>query len=145
MDQRNPYAPPAQREENPVFAGYSSIDATKGQRFLTVFIDNVVCLLLAFIVGFVVGSVGGNGAGGAFAALAMRFVYYISLETLTGRTVGKLIAKTRVVTLTGAPLTLWQVTGRTFARVIPFEPLSFLSQEPSGWHDRLSGTRVVQA
>jgi hypothetical protein len=34
--------------------------------------------------------------------------------------------------------------GRSAARSIPFEPFSFLGGQPTGWHDRLSETRVVR-
>jgi hypothetical protein len=40
--------------------------------------------------------------------------------------------------------TLPHLLGRTFSRIIPFEPFSFLDKNhPVGWHDSLSGTRVV--
>jgi uncharacterized RDD family membrane protein YckC len=37
-----------------------------------------------------------------------------------------------------------QIIGRTFARFIPFEPFSVaFGSSNNGWHDSLSGTRVV--
>jgi len=36
-----------------------------------------------------------------------------------------------------------QVLGRNLARLIPFEPISFLGSTRTSWHDRLSGTRVI--
>jgi uncharacterized RDD family membrane protein YckC len=144
MEQQNPFAPPVHSEERYPVRDDSGVDATNGQRFLTMFIDTIVCLLGAALSGAVLGALGAGAVGGGVAGGAFRIVYYIALETFTGRTVGKLAAKTRVVSVSGEPLTAWQVTGRTFARIIPFEPFSFFGQQPGGWHDRLSGTRVIQ-
>jgi uncharacterized RDD family membrane protein YckC len=66
------------------------------------------------------------------------------MEVAFGATVGKLITGTRVVSADGGSARAGQVIGRTFARIIPFEPLSFLvGDTTTGWHDSLSGTKVV--
>ncbi|MFN7120071.1 MAG: RDD family protein, partial [Saprospiraceae bacterium] len=70
--------------------------------------------------------------------------YYILAEYLSkGKTLGKLVTGTRAVTLTGETPTLNQIIGRSFARVIPFEPFSYLGDSPNGWHDQLSETIVI--
>ena len=71
-------------------------------------------------------------------------IYYVPQEAFWGRTIGKLITGTRVVSEDGGPASFGQVVGRTFARMIPFEPFSFFGSTASGWHDSLSHTRVVQ-
>lgn len=69
-------------------------------------------------------------------------VYYSLLEYLLGKTVGKILTRTRVLMAnTGAKLTLMRIIGRSFARLIPFDAVSFLFS--SGWHDTLTGTVVV--
>ena len=66
------------------------------------------------------------------------------MEAVFQRTIGKLVTGTRVVTTDGNVPGFGKVLGRSLARVIPFEVLSFLGAIPIGWHDKLSGTRVVQ-
>jgi uncharacterized RDD family membrane protein YckC len=75
--------------------------------------------------------------------LGLGIAYYCLLEGLTGRTIGKWITGTRVVGLEGERATFGGIVVRTLARLIPFEGISFLFSE-SGWHDRLSRTRVVR-
>jgi uncharacterized RDD family membrane protein YckC len=69
-------------------------------------------------------------------------LYYTFMESTLGRSLGKLITGTKVINLEGKrpkPLT---ILGRSFARLVPFEPFSFFGNE-RGWHDRWSDTRVV--
>ena len=69
--------------------------------------------------------------------------YFVICETAFQRTIGKLVTGTIVVNEFGGRPCFKQIVGRSFARFIPFEPLSFFGKEPVGWHDSLSGTRVV--
>jgi len=67
-------------------------------------------------------------------------LYYIAAESLTGKTLGKIITGSTVQfygksTFAGA-------LGRTFCRMIPFEPISFFFKKGYGWHDEFSGTTV---
>lgn len=72
------------------------------------------------------------------------FIYFIFFEAFTGKTIGKMITKTKVVSRkTGKKPPLGTIVGRTFARIIPFDAFSFLTNNPIGWHDSLSGTMVV--
>ncbi|CAG5076553.1 RDD family protein [Parvicella tangerina] len=70
--------------------------------------------------------------------------YYIFMEASFGKTIGKMITGTEVVAVGGGKPTLNQIIGRSFARLIPFEPFSFLGENAVGWHDSLSKTRVVK-
>jgi len=74
------------------------------------------------------------------------FVCYFLCERLIGITPGKILTGTRVgyVHDPQKPLTTGALLMRTFARLIPFEALSFLSVK-GGWHDRLSETTVFYA
>ncbi|KRC03703.1 hypothetical protein ASE26_02400 [Duganella sp. Root198D2] len=69
--------------------------------------------------------------------------YYVALEVLFGRTVGKLLTGTRVVTSEGQALSIPTALLRTFCRLIPLEPMSFSLGE-TWWHDSLSRTQVVR-
>lgn len=68
--------------------------------------------------------------------------HYVLFEAIFGRTPGKLITGTRTRVVTAKP-GFGQIIGRRFARLVPFEPFSFLVSS-GGWHDRWSGTRVVR-
>lgn len=72
------------------------------------------------------------------------FAYHLICESIWQRTLGKLITKTKVVDKEGNKPSFLKILGRSLARYIPFEPLSFLfSGYPIGWHDSLSNTLVV--
>lgn len=69
--------------------------------------------------------------------------YYLLSEFLWQRTFGKILTRTKVVTITGGKPTFLQILGRTLSRSIPFEYLSYFVTM-TGIHDRLSGTRVIK-
>lgn len=77
---------------------------------------------------------------GAF--FGVWFAYYIGFEIAAGKTLGKFITKTRVIRVDGGRPSAAQIIGRTFARLVPFEPFSFLVR--GNWHDAWSGTCVVR-
>jgi uncharacterized RDD family membrane protein YckC len=80
------------------------------------------------------------------AVLVGLLGYHFIFEATLGRTPGKFLTGTRVVSSNGARASIGQILGRTLARFVPFEPLSFLfgGNPPSGWHDKWSNTRVVK-
>ena len=83
----------------------------------------------------------GNWIVGAIAAL----IYYTLMESfLQGKSLGKYVTKTRVVTHEGYQPELSTILVRSLSRVVPFDALSFLFKEPGGWHDEWSKTYVVQ-
>jgi uncharacterized RDD family membrane protein YckC len=71
------------------------------------------------------------------------FIYYAVSEILWQRTPAKFITRTKVVALDGSKANVEKILIRSAARLIPFEPFSFLGKRPIGWHDSLSGTIVV--
>ena len=68
---------------------------------------------------------------------------YVLPEWLCGRTVGKLVTGTKVVSLDGERPSFLRIVLRTIVRFVPFEPLSFVFGGMTGWHDDWSRTRVV--
>jgi uncharacterized RDD family membrane protein YckC len=122
--------------------------ASRKRRFVNAVIDSVgLTVLILVVVGAiailapsVIDQV--SGPAGYLLQIALVLLYYVPAELLTGRTPGKIITRTRVVSRTGEPLTAKQVIGRTLLRLIPLEGLTFLARGP-GLHDRASGTRVV--
>lgn len=78
---------------------------------------------------------------GTVAFMLIFAVYYVILEFLCGRSFGKLVTGTQVLTISGQRPSFVKVVGRSCARLMPFEAMSFLGQ--NGWHDAWSGTQVV--
>jgi len=77
--------------------------------------------------------------------LVISFVYYFTFESLTGgRTLGKYITGTKVLTWYGEKPSVGRFAKRSLCRLIPFNPFSFLAENPRGWHDSLSDTVVVE-
>ena len=150
MSENNPYMPPA--EDAPPLQPLSARslnEASSGQRLLTLIIidEIVIFVLVGMLAWFEVqqshGKSSGESTGVQLATWGILVGYYILLEGTTGRTVGKLVMGTKVVSASGGVPTFGQIVGRSFARLVPFEPFSFLRSN-SGWHDRWSGTRVVR-
>jgi uncharacterized RDD family membrane protein YckC len=146
-DLGNPYAAPRTDSAAPPSA-VELPDASMGVRFLNFIIDQVVRLILmsAVGVGLLMGGVPINGGllvRSGVATLGI-VVYYLFFEGLFAVTPGKLLTRTRVVDARGGKPRFLQILGRTFSRLVPFEPFSFFNNPAVGWHDRWSGTRVVR-
>jgi uncharacterized RDD family membrane protein YckC len=125
--------------------------ASSGQRFVNLLVDYAGVFAFATVVGVVFAFVSALLSGGVppgtwihqlVGGIAM-IAYYVLFESLAGRTLGKLVTGTKVVSADGRPASFSQIVGRTFARFIPFDALTFFGSTP-GWHDTLSKTRVIR-
>jgi uncharacterized RDD family membrane protein YckC len=150
MQTENPYQSPiADTPDEPLKANDRGRLASRSQRFANYVLDYFFIMVTMFVLGFVLANTIAaetldSTPGLAWGVLAV-LIYYIPLEAACGRSLGKIITGTKVVANDGSDPGIGQIIGRTFARMIPFEPLSFLSgRDAVGWHDRLSGTRVVR-
>lgn len=128
------------------------VEADKGKRLLNYIIDATAISLIQTILVNTFNFLENLPLGSFFYGYKVVFgfnlfftpIYYILAEYLSnGKTLGKIVTGTRTVTLTGDKPTLNQIIGRSFARIIPFEPFSYLGDQPNGWHDRLSETLVI--
>jgi uncharacterized RDD family membrane protein YckC len=151
MSGQNPYqAPQADISLDPSDRQAEELpDAGLGARFLNLLIDTFLSRIVATIFAVAVVRVFGPGDAAAVLSVVLvlggMFGYYVLCEGAFGWTVGKLITGTRVIRIDGRKPNVPQILGRTFARFIPFEPFSVLfGRSNSGWHDSLSGTRVVK-
>jgi uncharacterized RDD family membrane protein YckC len=151
MSGQNPYEAP--KTELSHQADQGSLEdlptAGLGARFLNFIIDSIISrVVIIVVVGGLLRAIGPLESGPALAivlALVAFVGYYVVLEAAFGWTIGKLITGTRVVRFDGAKPNVPQILGRTFARFIPFEPFSLLfGSSNQGWHDSMSGTRVVR-
>lgn len=121
--------------------------ASNGKRFLNLIIDTImyyiIIVLLTVIFIAVEIDVEANVALNWLVTLSSSFLYYFSLESMNGKTVGKYLTKTRVVYIDGSTPTNGTIAKRALCRFIPFDALSFLSSNPIGWHDKYSDTLVI--
>ncbi|SFF31605.1 RDD family protein [Sunxiuqinia elliptica] len=130
--------------------------ASQSKRFANYLIDLVFYLIFSFFFGIILGLILVlfspdslwifeednrliNYALGVIAGM----IYYSTLEIVCGRTPAKFITKTKVVDEHGEQPKISTILVRSLCRFIPFEPFSFLGSEGSGWHDRLSKTKVI--
>lgn len=152
----NPYAAPDDTFEiEPSYLQEQFEIATRTKRFLNAFIDNFVVRVFAGCVGIFLGAIGAFPEPASESDLRPLFVgmlwgilvtmtYFVGMESLFQRTFGKFVTGTKVVNADGGAPSFKQILGRTLARAIPLEALSFLvGHRPIGWHDSLSGTRVI--
>ncbi|MEP6710923.1 MAG: RDD family protein [Ferruginibacter sp.] len=76
-------------------------------------------------------------------ALFVFLFYYIVIEGLTkGKSLGKLITKTRAVKEDGSAINWRDAFKRGLARAVPFEPFSAFGDRP--WHDKWTDTVVIK-
>jgi len=74
----------------------------------------------------------------------ISFIYYFTFESVTdGRTLGKYITGTKVLTWYGERPSPGRIAKRSLCRLIPFNHFSFLAERPLGWHDSIPDTVVV--
>ena len=134
--------------------------ASKSKRLANYFIDSLLFYLFFFLIGSILAMIaillGSEGVLQVLENLenmsplldrlisAIAFViFYFILESISQKTIGKLITKTKVVLENGDKPSSETIIIRSLCRIIPFEPFSFLGEIPRGWHDTLSKTYVV--
>ena len=124
-------------------------DATKTARFANYVIDCIGVLAFSFIMGVSLTFIGMGKliteSNKNFVGFILMIFYYCLLEGIMGRTLGKLVTGTEVITIDGKKPGFLKVLGRTLCRIIPFEPFSFFGAGAGGWHDTITGTRVVKS
>ncbi|MVM37867.1 RDD family protein [Spirosoma sp. HMF3257] len=69
--------------------------------------------------------------------------YYVIFKTWLGKTLGKIITKTKVVNKQGQKPDFSTVLVRNLVRAIPLDAFTFLRENPIGMHDRMSNTMVI--
>ncbi|MCX6243610.1 MAG: RDD family protein [Bacteroidetes bacterium] len=73
--------------------------------------------------------------------ITVFFMYFIFFETINGKTIGKIITRTKVVDNLMEVPSFKKACIRTICRNLPFEPISGFLGIP--WHDSLSRTYVI--
>lgn len=125
------------------------LPASMLKRFLTLIVDMLFLYVFAFVLGFVLALLGLvdfiQNMNDFLLGLITVLAYYVPQESIYAKTLGKKIIGTTVINERGVAPSTIQVFVRTLLRFIPFEAFSFLGGKgrPVGWHDRLSGTKVI--
>jgi len=129
------------------------VRASQGKRLGNFFIDRFALKLVSSIFSFSGTSFlfGGDLYSNSYLFgligfyFVINFLYYFLFENnYKGKTLGKILTKTRVVNLDGSKPTSETIAIRTICRWVPFEALSFLgNNRPMGWHDAWSKTMVI--
>jgi uncharacterized RDD family membrane protein YckC len=60
-----------------------------------------------------------------------------------GRSIGKILTRTRAMNDDGTPITFKTALLRRLSRMVPFEAFSALGSPSAPWHDRWTNTRVI--
>jgi membrane protease YdiL (CAAX protease family) len=131
--------------------------ATRGVRFANYLLDSIALLLFSIAFGYLLGVIltfyypSGtiflddiSFLENLFLSIFLGVIYFTLFEAITGRTPGKLITGTRVVSVDGSQPEVKTILLRSLFRFVPLEPFSFFGSEPTGWHDRWSRTLVVK-
>jgi uncharacterized RDD family membrane protein YckC len=131
------------------FAEPSLVSASTGQRLANYLLDIIAFYGLIFIVG-IFGVFGSNSSDVEnnigviyLVAFTVIFGYYTILEGSRGKTLGKLVTKTKVLREDGLPISYGQAFMRTLCRMVPFEFISAFTGSQM-WHDRWTKTIVVK-
>lgn len=131
------------------FESPERVMATTGNRFVNYLIDIILFYIIVIIIG-VMGGVSGvgledesNAAMIYLVTILVFFAYYVLLEGFTGKTVGKMITKTKVIKENGEKITFGDAALRTLCRFVPFEFISAFTGDRM-WHDKWSKTMVIK-
>ncbi|TCD11686.1 RDD family protein [Pedobacter frigidisoli] len=136
---------------------YETIDyrycrASSGLRFANYIIDTLFIYFLVLCLGFVIAIIDPKiidviDDGITDRIIGMIFYGVIMSFTeamLNGKSIGKLITKTKAVNLDGSDLTFEKAFTRNLLRIIPFDALSALGTPSIPWHDKWSDTMVIE-
>ncbi len=77
-------------------------------------------------------------------ALVIYFIYYLFLEGVFGRTIGKFLNKTKLLTENQDKPKMKSIIIRAIVRLIPLQFITILTPMNRTLHDRLSNTWVVR-
>lgn len=120
--------------------------ADKGARVGNVIINSIVFVIIQAFVAIVIYIVSPalleDDTTAAIYVVVLYCSYYLVFEYCFGRTPGKWITKTQVISANGNRPSFAAVLFRSLLRLLPFDGVSFLLGQ-SGLHDTLTKTTVV--
>lgn len=133
--------------------------ASTGQRFASYLIDLVIFYIIMLGLGAVMGiifALTGNiqqlqttntFTGNKLTDYLVSYIIYALFYTFSegasrGRSIGKLITRTKAVKEDESEVSWKDALIRSLCRIVPFEPFSALGGSP--WHDQWSHTKVIK-
>lgn len=131
------------------------VRADTGKRFLNYLIDVLVFYALAFLTGIVIAivspSIIDNMNDSSDFALLDRLITLLAYGTymgiveglFKGKSIGKLITKTRAVNEDGTRIGWDKAFARGFSRAVPFCAFSAFGTPCNPWQDRWTSTMVI--
>lgn len=132
------------------------VQASTGQRFLNYIIDLVVFYILIFALAFFLAFIDpsilewmdGNDVGtNLLTRLVVLLLYGIVMGFIEalfkGRTLGKLITRTKAVNEDGSTISAATAFQRGLSRAVPFEMFSAFGSPSYPWHDKWIKTYVI--
>jgi uncharacterized RDD family membrane protein YckC len=135
---------------------YQIVQAGSGKRLANYLIDLVLFYILLFLFGMVLAVLNpeaidaiseddtGFGLVDRLLSLVFYGLYMFVIEAIfKGKSLGKLITGTRVVKEDGSNITVKEAFLRGLSRMVPFNAFSALGTPCYPWHDRWSGTYVI--
>ncbi len=142
-------------EDQSIFEDYYE-RSSAGKRLANYLIDLVLFYILLFVLGFVlallspsfrgilINESSGFGLFDRFITLLLYAVYMSAVEALFhGKSLGKLITKTKAVNLDGSQITTAKAFERGFSRAVPFCVFSAFGNPSNPWQDRWTNTMVI--
>ncbi|SOD17406.1 RDD family protein [Pedobacter xixiisoli] len=127
--------------------------ASTGKRFANYIIDMIVFYILVILLGIVVGLLRPDlfldeeEGTGIFERIISLICYgllmFIIEAACGGKTLGKVITRTKAVNIDGSDMSFQKVFVRNIIRSIPFNAFSALGTPSDPWHDRWSETMVI--
>lgn len=122
-----------------------------GRRFANYMVDVAAILTFGIIVVFICALLGfdefidslDGPLMSRLVGLVLSVTYYLVMEGLFARTLGKVVTDTKVVMEDGSRPPFAAILKRTLWRCVPFDALTFLGHG-RGWHDTKTDTLVVR-
>jgi len=113
--------------------------------YILLFVLGIVLALLSpSFRGILINESSGFGLLDRFITLLLYAVYMSVVEALFhGKSLGKLITKTKAVNLDGSQITTATAFERGFSRAVPFCVFSAFGNPSNPWQDRWTNTMVI--
>lgn len=131
--------------------------ASRSQRMVNIIIDTIVYIVLVVLVrvfprflyyvfdydGLLIWFSELSPAAVTTINVSIFVLYFVLMEWLTQRTLGKFISGTKVVLADGTPPGIGAVLLRTACRYIPLELFSVFGEGARMWHDSIPNTYII--
>ncbi len=136
---------------------YELVQASSGKRFANYLIDLVFLYMIMFFWGIIIVLVSptilesidkSESILGSFAdRIIGLFLYGLVMSLIEaifqGKSIGKFITGTKAINADGTAIGFDKAFARGFARAVPFNAFSALGKPCYPWHDRWTGTYVI--